>query len=167
MRGRPFSLLSEEGSSECLFLFSLCGAAEASRSGLWLSGATRPRTPGAAEASRFGLQLPGLPGPDPGDFLYAQKVTKKAPGRPWTPFFAQSVRIGGETQLPLKFQLSFVIGAVRHALRLSALESMAVSWYATIDTSLPLTGRQPKPDAQPGGDQMPKKGISVAAQQQI
>ena len=28
------------------------------------------------------LWLPGLPGPDPGNFLYAQKVTKKAPGDP-------------------------------------------------------------------------------------
>ena len=32
------------------------------------------------------LWLPGLPGPAPGNFLYAQKVTKKAPGDP-DPFY--------------------------------------------------------------------------------
>ena len=35
-----------------------------------------PKGPEAA------LLLPGLPAPDPGNFLYAQKVTKKAPGDP-------------------------------------------------------------------------------------
>ena len=40
--------------------------------------------------------LPGLPGPDPGNFLYAQKVTKKAPGDP-DPFY-----------LPNRSELNFV-----------------------------------------------------------
>ena len=31
--------------------------------------------------------------------------------------------------MPLKFQMYFVIGAVRDALRLSALESMVVSFF--------------------------------------
>ena len=76
------------------FLFSLCTASETSRFGAWLSG---------------------LPAPDPGDFLYAQKVTKKAPGRPWTPFFVQSDTIRGDARLPLKYRFasgSLVIGAV-------------------------------------------------------
>ena len=51
-----------------------------------LLGSPEPQTPGASEASRFGSWLPGLPAPDPGDFLYAQKVTKKAPGDP-DPFY--------------------------------------------------------------------------------
>ena len=66
-------------------------------------------------SSRFAAWLPGLPGPDPGNFLYAQKVTKKAPGRPWTPIFAQSVCIRGDIQLPLNFRWTaslLVIGAV-------------------------------------------------------
>ena len=59
--------------------------------------------------------------------------------------------------MPLNFQLYFVIGAVRHALRLSALESIGTSNDAKQpDGSTPLTGRQPKPDEIPGGDQMPK-----------
>ena len=136
---------------------------------------------GASEASRFEALLPGLPGPDPGNFLYAQKVTKKAPGRPRTLLFAQSVSIGGETQLPLNFPWasgSFVIGAVGHALCLTALESMVVSFflwkpgwfqqmqaahYRKTDSPIPLTGRQPKPDEQPAADQMPKGRGSVAA----
>ena len=44
----------------------------------------------ASEADYFRLWLPGLLGPDPGDFLCVQKVTKKALGRPQTPFFVQS-----------------------------------------------------------------------------
>ena len=136
---------------------------------------------GASEASRFEALLPGLPGPDPGNFLYAQKVTKKAPGRPRTLLFAQSVSIGGETQLPLNFPWasgSFVIGAVGHALCLTALESMVVSFflwkpgwfqqmqaahYRKTDSPIPLTRRQPKPDEQPAADQMPKGRGSVAA----
>ena len=51
-----------------------------------LPGATRPRTPGAPEVSRFITWSPGLPGPDPGHFSLAGKVSKRAPGRPWTPF---------------------------------------------------------------------------------
>ena len=39
--------------------------------------------------------------------------------------------------------------------------------HRSLDSLLPLTGRQPKPDAQPGGDQMPKSRSSVAAQYQI
>ena len=72
--------------------------------------------------------------------------------------------------MPLKFQMYFVIGAVRDALRLSALESMVVSFflwesvqfqqvqaarYRILDSLLLLRGRQPKPDAQPAPDQMP------------
>ena len=90
------------------------GASEASRFGLLLPG-LRPRRADASAAGRAGthpgvpppdsgaclrrmlppneraaaLSLPGLPGPDPGNFLYAQKVTKKAPGDP-DPLFIQS-----------------------------------------------------------------------------
>ena len=56
--------------------------------------------------------IPGLPGPDPGDFLVAQKVTKKAPGTPRSPIFAQSVCINGETSLPLNFVLFLIYGLV-------------------------------------------------------
>ena len=112
-------------------------------------------------------RLPGLPGPDLGDFLYAQKVTKKAPGRPWTPVFAQSVSIRFDTAQPLKYLFasgSLVIGAVSIQLRLTALVLRCVPYNAKTDTFISLTGRQPKSDKQPGRDQMLKKGISVAAQ---
>ena len=61
------------------------------------------------------------------------KVNRKGASPPsgWTPAFAQSVSIGGETQSPLKFQMYFVIGALHIRLRLSALESMAVSFLLT------------------------------------
>ena len=75
----------------------------------------------------------------------------------------------------------FVIGAVHYALRLSALESIVISFFAdeslcsfsrrrkvdmkNSDSPVPLTGRQPKPDKKPTTDQMPKESGSVARQQ--
>ena len=50
------------------------------------------------------MWLPGLPGPDPGNFLYTQKVTKKAPGDP-DPFFVQSVCIKGDIAQPLNYRI--------------------------------------------------------------
>ena len=50
-------------------------------------------------------RLAGLPGPDPGNFLYAQKVTKKAPGAPRPPLFSQSVSIKFAAAQPLKQQI--------------------------------------------------------------
>ena len=60
-------MLSEEGSSESPFLFSLCGV---------------------SEASRFGLRLPGLPGPGPRVTFVRTKVTKKRQGDPGPPFLS-------------------------------------------------------------------------------
>ena len=82
------------------------------------AGSTGGGVPKGPEAA---LGLPGLPAPDPGNVLYAQKVTKKAPGRPRSPVFVQSVGIREDTQLPLNFQLSLVTSAVHYALRLTAL----------------------------------------------
>ena len=84
------------------------------------------------------LHLPGLPSPgcplcrlrrhspcapDPGNFLYAQKATKKAPGDP-DPFFLQSdaPKIGYQvaTEIPLACW-PLVIGAEVYPLRLTAL----------------------------------------------
>ena len=116
------------------------------------------------------LWLPGLPGPDPGNFLYAQKVTKKAPGRPWTPVFAQSVSIRFDTAQPLKYLFasgSLVIGAVSIQLRLTALVLRCVPYNAKTDTFISLTGRQPKLKKKPAVDQMPKDAGSVATQYQI
>ena len=67
------------------FLFSLCGA---------------------SEASRFGPWLPGLPGPDPGDFLYAQKVTKKAPGDPDPFCLSNRTPARGDTRQPLRYRFA-------------------------------------------------------------
>ena len=53
-----------------------------SRARFW-RGLPGLKPPGASKVSRFGTWLSGLPAPDPGNFLYAQKVTKKAPGTPW------------------------------------------------------------------------------------
>ena len=68
--------------------------------------------------------LSGLPGPDPGNFLYAQKVTKKAPGTPRTPLFCPiglyQNRYRAATEIPLACW-SLVIGAVVYRLRLTAL----------------------------------------------
>ena len=50
-----------------------------------LRGLRARHTPALPKSAASALRLPGLPGPDPGNFLYAQKVTKKAPGRPRTP----------------------------------------------------------------------------------
>ena len=74
----------------------------------------------------------GIPCPGTGYFALGGKVTKTPPGTPRTPFFVQSVGIGFGTGQPLKYLFAsgfFVIGAVRHALRLSALESMVVSFF--------------------------------------
>ena len=96
----------------------------------WSAGSVRPRggrpapDPVPLRGPTAALGLPGLPGPDPGDFLYAQKVTKKALGRPQTPFFVQSDTCKGDTQLPLRRRGasgSLVIGAVSISLRLSPL----------------------------------------------
>ena len=93
-------------------------------------------------------RIPGLPGPDPGDFLYAQKVTKKAPGTPRTPicligWYQDRYRAATEI-LPGRWPL--VIGAVGIPLRLTALGLIGVSCRTKIDTSIPSKGRQPKPD---------------------
>ena len=95
-----------------------------------------PKGPEAA------LLLPGLPAPDPGNFLYAQKVTKKAPGRPRSPVFVQSVGIREDTQLPLNFQLSLVTSAVHYALRLTALGLIVVSCFADGSRSISHRRRQ-------------------------
>ena len=47
-----------------------------------LRGLRARYTPALPKSAASALRLPGLPGPDPGNFLYAQKVTKKAPGDP-------------------------------------------------------------------------------------
>ena len=47
-----------------------------------LRGLRARHTPALPKSAASALRLPGLPGPDPGNFLYAQKVTKKAPGDP-------------------------------------------------------------------------------------
>ena len=61
----------------------------------------------------------------------------------------------------------FVIGPAIYGLRLTALEMIGISYHAKqIDGSTPLTGRQPKPEAQPATDQMPKNADSVATHRQ-
>ena len=88
-----------------------------------------PGPGGISEVSRFGLRFPGLPGPDPGNFLYAQKVTKKAPGDP-DPFFLQSdaPKIGYQVaiEIPLAYW-PLVIGAVVVHLCLTALGLIGTS----------------------------------------
>ncbi len=77
------------------------------------------------------LWLPGLPAPDPGNFLYAQKVTKKAQGDP-DPFFLQSdaPKIGYPVATEfLQGRWPLVIGAVRIGLRLTALGMRVVSFW--------------------------------------
>ena len=70
------------------------------------------------------LGLPGLPAPDPGNFLYAQKVTKKAPGRPRTPNFSLIGRYQRRYPVATEFPLAcwpLVIGTEGIQLRLTAL----------------------------------------------
>ena len=80
-----------------------------------------------------GMAFRGYAPPNPAVHFWPPKSEPKRrqPLSGWTPAFAQSVSIGGETQLPLKFQMYFVIGALHIRLRLSALESMAVSFLLT------------------------------------
>ena len=125
----------------------------------------------------------GLPPAAP--FLAAQKWGKKPPA-PFglDPRFCPIGHL--QRGYPVATEIlracrSFVIGALHYALRLTALESMVVSFFAyenlcvptdadgpvqKTDGSIPLRWRQPKPDKQPGGDQMPKGADSVAAQRQ-
>ena len=100
------------------FLFSLCAA---------------------SEGSRFGAWLPGLPGPGPRVTFVRTKVTKRRWGDPRPPFFAQSDACKEDARLPLNFHKasgSFVIGAVGYGLRLSPLESTAVSFLLTITCAI-------------------------------
>ena len=117
----------------------------------WLFGGCASRT----------VYSRGLPGPDPGHFSLAGKVPKRAPapfgldpglcliGRP---------RWNTEQPLNVSFTSGFlVIGAVVCQLRLSALGMIGTSGRAKrIDSSVSLTGRQPKLDKIPATDQIPE-----------
>ena len=121
----PAGGLSEDGSSERLvFVFALRCVRSGSHRAL----------------------LPGLPAPDPGNFLYAQKVTKKAPGRPRTPFVVQLDTCKGDDQLSLKFckaSGSLVIGLAGHALRLTALGLRDFAGFLSGDSLFPIAPGSP------------------------
>ncbi len=81
--------------------------------------------PGPPKPAASGLGLPGLPAPDPGNFLYAQKVTKKAPA-PFglDPRFCPIGRLQGSSAQPLRrcgASGLLVIGLAVISLRLTAL----------------------------------------------
>ena len=85
---------------------------------------------GAAERTSISLSDWGAPR---AYFSFAGKVGKSAPGRPRSPIFYLIGRLQGKNQLPLNFCEAaglLVIGAVFHGLRLTALESRAVSFFA-------------------------------------
>ena len=127
------------------------------------------RAPAPCGASEGGRQRPSAFRASPArtrvTFCTHKKSPKRRRGDPGPPLFAQSDAPKFNAWLPLKFQMYFVIGAVVYGLRLTALESIDASDYAKqIDGSIPLRGRQPKPDKISGGDQMLKSRSSVAAQ---
>ena len=92
-------------------------------------GGSAPGTRGIPKGPEAALHFPGLPGPDPGNFLYAQKVTKKAPGDP-DPSFCLIGRNQGlhlvATEIPCG-RWPLVIGAVHIGLRLTALGLIGTS----------------------------------------
>ena len=148
-------LLSEDTSSESLF-----------RS---LSGCLPPAGCMSEETSSECLFFsPSGWGRSAGLLFQRGKSRQKRAGETPAPLFLPTRTIQDfEAQLPLNFQLYFVIGAAGHALRLSALESIGTSNDAKqTDGSVPLRGRQPKLDQIPATDQMPKSTGSVAAQYQ-
>ena len=148
-------------------------------------GAFPAPDPGCIRSQRFRVWFPGLPGPGPrvlahGGYAppnpavhfctHKSEPKKRQPPSGWTPAFCPIGHYEIDTGQPLKYcgaSGSLVTGAVGYELRLTALGMKGISWYATVDPSFPLTGRQPKPDQIPAADQMLKKGISVARQQQI
>ena len=111
---------------------------------------------------------PGPTRPGPGSLFPRRKSDQNAAGDTPDPALAQSAGIRFDTAQPLNHLFAsgvLVIGAVGISLRLTALGLIGVSCHAKQKNgSTPLTGRQPKPEAQPATDQMPKSRNSVAAQ---
>ena len=128
--------------------------------------------PGPARPRARYLLL-GPPRPQTPGFTFVRtKVNRKSTSPLWAgprpfPNRTPAKERCAATEIPFCRWL-LVIGAVVNQPCLTALESIDASDYAKqTDGSTPLTGRQPKLDAQPAADQMPRGTGSVAPQRKI